>query len=330
MNLAAQPRFRLGVWPTPLHDAPRLREALGGEERCPRLLIKRDDLTGLGLGGNKVRKLEYLVGDALRNGATTLITAGAFQSNHARLTAAAANVAGLRAVLALDGDHANPPVQGNLLLDRLLGAEVRLVSNGAEALDELASEATARGERPYVIPVGGSSPIGALGYVAATLELLGQLAELNENPSRLYYAAGSRGTQSGLALGAAIFRAPYRAIGVIISPGEESKRPKALSNANDAAALLGLDLQLSDNEFGVLDGYMGPGYAQPTAECDEAIRLLARTEAVFLDPVYSGKAMAGLIGEIRAGAIAPSDSVVFLHTGGSPALFAHAARLATL
>lgn len=330
MSLGAQPRIRLATLPTPLHEAPRLREALGGAARCPRILIKRDDLTGLAFGGNKARKLEFLVADALRQGATWLITAGAVQSNHARATAAAARLAGLGVTLVLSTKVERPEVQGNLLLDRLMGAEVRLIPAEASveaAMDEVADELRARDERPYVIPVGGSNAVGTIGYVAATLEIVAQLAELGAAPRRLYYANGSRGTQAGLALGAKVFSAPYRAHGIGVSPGDEVKRQRAILIANEAAELLGVPARLDDDDLPNDDSQIGPGYGVPTPGCIEAIQLLARTEAIFLDPVYSGKAMAGLIADIRGGAIDPGEEVIFLHTGGNPALFAQAELL---
>jgi D-cysteine desulfhydrase family pyridoxal phosphate-dependent enzyme len=330
MSLGAQPRFRLATLPTPLQEAPRLRAALGGEGRCPKILIKRDDLTGLAFGGNKARKLEFLVADALARGATWLVTAGAVQSNHARQTAAAARLAGLGVTLVLTTKVERPPVQGNLLLDRLLDADVRFVPSGTSedaAMEEVAAELRGRGERPYVIPVGGSNPIGALGYVAATLEMAGQLYALGESPASLYYANGSRGTQAGLVLGARMFGAPYEVRGIAVSGGDEEKRPRALRIAEEAAARLNSPARLTAGELHNDEGQIGPGYGIATPACLEAIALLARHEAIFLDPVYSGKAMAGLIADIRRGAIAPRETVLFLHTGGSPALFAQVEAL---
>lgn len=330
MRLGSQPRIRLGNVPTPLEEAPRLRAALGGEAVCPRILIKRDDLTGLAFGGNKIRKLEFLVADALAKEATVLITAGAVQSNHARLTAAAARVAGLRAVLVLDTAEERPPVQGNVLLDRLLGAETRFVPAGTDmdaAMAEVAIELETRGEQPYVIPVGGSNAIGTLGYVAATLELLEQTVATVTAPSRLYYANGSRGTQAGLALGAKLWRAPWVVHGIAVSGGEPEKIHRAVRIAGEAAQLVDADVAVQSDDLVNDNGYIGPGYGVLTEACVEAITLTAQSEGVFLDPVYSGKAMAGLIGHIRTGQIDPDETVVFLHTGGTPALFAKADEL---
>ena len=338
MKLASLPRFPLAHLPTPLHEARRLRAALGGAERCPRILLKRDDLTGLAFGGNKARKLEFLVGDALAARATVLVTTGAVQSNHARMTAAAARAAGMRCVLVLTQGAEPPALQGNLLVDRLLGAEVHFIDPNPdprlatgvteeEKVGEVVEDLRRRGERPYVIPIGGSSPIGALGYVAGTLELLGQLLAESLCPSRLYYASGSRGTAAGIVLGARLFRAPYRPIGIAVSGGEPEKKLRAARIANEAAELLGADLRLEPEQFETDQRYVGEGYGIPTEGCLDALRLLAREEAVLIDPVYTAKAMHGMLDAIRRKAVDPSETVVFLHTGGTAALFAFVDRL---
>ncbi len=328
--LARQPRVSLAQLPTPLQDAVRLREALGGPARCPRILIKRDDLTALGLGGNKARKLEYLVADALARGATTLITTGAVQSNHARMTAAAACVAGLRCVLVLTATASDPAMAGNLLLDRLYGATVRLVPSidpmlavgqDEAVVAQVMAEEEAEGRRPYVIPVGGSSGIGVLGYVGGSAELVEQLAAIDVSPTRLYYASGSRGTQAGLTLGARLCEAPYRVYGVAVSAGEPEKIERAKRIANEAAARLDLPERLALDDLVTDQGFIGDGYGIPTAAGLEAIAVLARTEAQLLDPCYTSKAMAALVQHARSGELRPQDTVVFLHTGGMPALF---------
>jgi D-cysteine desulfhydrase family pyridoxal phosphate-dependent enzyme len=307
---------------------------LGGRALCPRILIKRDDLTGFAFGGNKARKLEFLVGDAMRVGATVLVTSGAVQSNHGRMTAAAARAAGMSAVLVLTSDLESPPLQGNLLLDRLLGAEVHFIPANPDPLigmgeqeavkiAELIEDLHRRGEHPYLIPVGGSSPIGSLGYVAGTLELAAQLFQMGESPSRLYYASGSRGTQAGLTLGAKMYGAPYRLFGIAVGGGEHEKTERAIRITNETAKLLGVDLNLKPNDVLTDQGYIGAGYGISTPGCLEAISLLALSEGIFLDPVYTGKAMACLIDHIRRHLIAPGETVIFLHTGGTPALFAH-------
>ena len=317
-----------------MHELPRLREALGGL-RCPRILVKRDDLTGLALGGNKARKLEFLIGDAVDRGATVVLTTGAAQSNHARMTAAAARAAGLQVhlVLTADGD---PPVQGNLLLDRLFGAVMHYVpppadptlatSDEEEAkVAEVLGALRAAGEQPYEIPVGGSSGVGVLGYLYGTREIVDQLTTMGERPTHLYFASGSRGTQAGLTLGAKWCAAPYTVYGVAVSGGESFKRERALRIANEAATLAAIGVRVTADDLVTDQGYIGDGYGLATPACVEAIHLLAETEGILLDPVYTAKAMACLIDHVRTGALEPSATVVFLHTGGVPALFAHAA-----
>jgi D-cysteine desulfhydrase family pyridoxal phosphate-dependent enzyme len=327
-------RIPLATLPTPIHELPRLREALGGSTRCPKVLIKRDDLTGLALGGNKARKLEFLIGDALDQHATVVLTTGAAQSNHARMTAAAARAAGLKVHLVLTAE-ANPPVQGNLLLDRLFGAVIHYVPPPADPtlatseeeeakVAEVLAALRASGERPYEIPVGGSSGVGVLGYTFGTRELVDQLSDAGEQPTRLYFASGSRGTQAGLTLGALWCDAAYAVYGVAVSGGESFKRERALRIANEAARLAAIDVPVTRNDLLTDQGYIGDGYGIPTPGCLEAIHLLAQTEGILLDPVYTAKAMACLIDHVRTGALDPRSSIVFLHTGGVPALFAHA------
>jgi D-cysteine desulfhydrase family pyridoxal phosphate-dependent enzyme len=335
------PRVPLATLPTPLTEAPRLRDALGGAARCPRILLKRDDLTGLALGGNKARKLEFLIGDALHQRATSVVTTGAVQSNHARMTAAAARAAGLGVSLVLTTQVPEPAAQGNYLLDLLFGAEIHLIPAGpdpklAVAPDEEARVAEvianlrARGERPYLIPVGGSSGVGALGYVAGTRELMEQLAAASVSPTRLYYASGSRGTQAGLELGWRLLSPRYRLCGIAVSGGEDEKRLRAARVATEAAALLGAELVVAPGELTTNQDHIGNGYGIPTAGGLEAIRLLATCEGVLLDPTYTAKAMAALIADVRSGTIGAGETIVFLHTGGVPALFAHAGALETL
>ena len=327
-------RVPLATLPTPLHEATRLRAALGGPSRCARILFKRDDLTGLALGGNKARKLEFLIADALDQDATVVATTGAAQSNHARMTAAAACAAGLGVNLVLTAE-AHPPLQGNLLLDRLFGATIHYIPLPEDPLlatsDEEAAKVAevlaglrARCERPYLIPVGGSSPVGVLGYLSGSAEIKAQLEAQNERPVRLYFASGSRGTQAGLTLGAKWCDAPYEVYGVAVSGGESWKQQRALRIANEAAVLAGIATRVTAEDLSTDQGYIGEGYGIPTPECLEAIRLVAKEEGILLDPVYTAKAMACLIDHARRGMLDPSSSVVFLHTGGVPALFAHA------
>ncbi len=326
-------RISLATLPTPLQPADRLRAALGAN--CPRILIKRDDLTGLALGGNKARKLEFLIADALTHGANVVVTTGAVQSNHARMTAAAARAAGLDVVLILTADGDRPVVQGNLLLDRLFGATIHFIPPPADPLlatsdveeakvAEVLQELRSRGQRPYFIPVGGSSAIGVFGYITGTLELVEQLHSLDVHPTRLYYASGSRGTQAGLTLGAKIHAAPFAVCGVAVSGGESFKKARALRIANEAATIAGVTTRVTEDDLVTDQRYIGAGYGIATPECLEAIRLLASTEGILLDPVYTAKAMAGLIDHVRRGEVDAGTTVVFLHTGGVPALFAHA------
>ena len=324
-------RISLATLPTPLHSVPRLREALGGPRTCPKILLKRDDLTGLALGGNKARKLEFLIADASEERATVVVTTGAAQSNHARMTAAAARAAGLKVELVLTAEP-NPPVQGNLLIDRLLGATIhylplpadpRLATSEEEErrVAEVVEDLRGRGERPYLIPIGGSSRVGVLGYLSGTSEILEQLGLTGEQPVRLYYASGSRGTQAGLTLGAKVHGAPYELYGVAVSGGEPWKRERALRIANEAAAMVGLPTRVTDEDLFTNQGFIGAGYGIPTAGCLEAIRLLAECEGILLDPVYTGKAMACLIQHVRHGELDPSiDSHVPSHGRRSSAV----------
>ncbi len=333
---AAPSRFPLLRGATALHELPRLRAALGGAGHAPRILVKRDDQAGPALGGNKARKLEYVVADALAQGATHLITVGAAQSNHARMTAAAARLAGLGCILVLTTPDGAPPAEGNLLLDRLLDADVRFVPPAPPGADENPHEAAcirdavdtlaAAGHRPYVIPVGASVPLGVLGYADMVAELEGQLAQAGEAPERLYYAAGSRGTQAGIVLGARLHGARWEPHGIAISPGDPAKTDRAVALANAAAEIVGSDVRLAPADFVTHQEYIGEGYAVPTEASREAIRLLAASEGLFLDPVYTAKTMAGLLDHVRRGLIPPDATVVFLHTGGIPALFTATAR----
>jgi D-cysteine desulfhydrase family pyridoxal phosphate-dependent enzyme len=299
--------------PTPIEPLDRLTDWLGG----PRLLVKRDDQTGLALGGNKARKLEHLCAEALALGCDTLVTGGGPQSNHCRMTAAAANRLGLECHLALAGPATGPPT-GNLLLDHLLGA--RLHATGAREYYEIeasiaavAEQVRTEGRRPYPIPVGGASVTGALGYVDAALELAGQLAEPVD---WIVVADGSGGTHAGLLAG---LEERPRILGIDVGTRPDlDERVPELAAATAAAvkrpAPAG-DLHIDHTRFGA-------GYGKPTPECLEAIRAAARLEGLILDPVYTGKAMAGLIGWVREGRLTERHSVLFWHTGGAPALFA--------
>jgi L-cysteate sulfo-lyase len=327
--------------PTPLDEAARLRQALGGPDRCPRILIKRDDLTGLATGGNKARKLEFSVGQAQARGATVLVTTGATQSNHARSTAAAARRAGMRAVLVLTADPPAPaPIPaGNHLLDLMLGADIHFVAPGppptvavpypenpheVRCVSRLMAELLATGEVPYLVPLGASDAIGTAGYVEAAVELEDQLRAVDVRASRVYVGAGTRGTQAGLVLGGKMIDASWRVHGVAVSPGDPEKTARAVEFTNACAERLGSAVRVGGAEFVTHQEYYGEGYAIPTPGGIEAIRLLAETEAMILDPVYTAKAMAGMLDHIRRGTIGPQETIVFIHTGGIASVFAQA------
>ncbi len=327
MHLSMLPRFPLLSGPTPLQRATNLEVSLGS--RSPRIYIKRDDLTGLAYGGNKARKLEYLVADALARRSTVLVTEGAAQSNHARMTAAAAARAGLECLLILDTRNGGE-LGGNLLLDHLMGAEVRLVEDQVtrrKVMATIGDELIADGQIPYVIPTGGSVPLGATGYVAFVLELLGQLQAVGESPRRIYLATGSAGTWAGIEVGVGAFSTSFLVQGIAVSETANDMATQTADLAHETATLLHSRQRFHFGEILVDDGFIGPGYGKATREGLDAIRLLARTEAIFLDPAYSGKAMAGLLRHIQTGELRPNDSVVFLHTGGGPSLFAWNERL---
>lgn len=329
-RLEAFPRYPLTFLPTPLVRAGNLERALG--DRAPQIWIKRDDMTGLAFGGNKSRKLEYLTGDAIDNGATVLISEGAAQSNHARQTAAAAAIAGLKCVLVLD-TRRNAELTGNLLLDELLGADVHLVDGSGDRKTEMARVVElleAEGETPYSIPTGGSVPIGALGYVRCVAELMDQIGAHGIEPKRLYFPTGSQGTQAGLVAGALVFDAPFEIRGVAVEATTAELAQEALPLTNETLDLLGSDRRLELNEISIDDTQVGEGYAIPTKAGMAAIGLLARTEAIILDPVYTGKAMAALIADVRAGMFGPDDAIIYLHTGGGPSVFANLDAFAEL
>lgn len=318
------PRIPLGHLPTPLEELPRLTRALGG----PRLFIKRDDQTGLATGGNKTRKLEFAVADALDQGADTLITMGGVQSNHTRQTAAAAARCGLRCVVVLRG-HEPAVWNGNLLLDHLLGAQVVFSGDRTrEAVaEEVASRARAAGSRPYLIPVGASNAVGAAGFVAALEELDAQAKERALRVDRVVFASSSFGTQAGLCVGAKAvgFRGQLAAIAIDSRRDELQAAVAAIATAT--IRRLGWEMAFGPAEVVAYDSYLGGGYAVMGEPEREAISLVARSEGILLDPVYTGRAMAGLIDLIRTGTFGKDETIVFWHTGGAAALFAYADEL---
>lgn len=326
MSLDRFKRVSLCHRPTPLEPLNRLSEYLCG----PQVMIKRDDCTGLAGGGNKTRKLEFLIADALEKGADTIITTGALQSNHARQTAAAAAKVGLKCELVLPRivHRCDLPYEssGNILLDRLLGATVHVVNDRTEAEDrihQLIEAASAQGEKAYFIPSGGSNPIGALGYVDAMTECLDQAEDAGLLPTHHVVVTGSGGTHAGLLVGLLQQNTEQRVCGFAISQAAEEHKAVVRSLANETAALLGHPLDVQIDQILVDDEFRGPGYGEPTDAMLEAVSLTARLEGILLDPVYTGKAMAGLIESIRRGQFQPTDRIVFWHTGGTPAIYAY-------
>jgi L-cysteate sulfo-lyase len=322
-------RISLGHLPTPLHALPRLSEKLGG----PQVFVKRDDQTGLATGGNKTRKLEFLVADALNQHMDTLITAGAPQSNHARQTAAAAAKMGLKCVLVLRAGGQPPSSrQGNLLLDELLGAEIRWAQRQAveATMMETANELSVKGYAPYLIPYGGSNPIGATGYVAAMEELMEQAQQMNLRFDRIVFASSSSGTQAGLVVGAKATGYTGQVLGISVDEKREDLQVKVAKLATETAAHLGQIMRFAPGDIDVNADYLGAGYAIMGKPEREAIQLAAQTEGLLLDPVYTGRAFAGMLDLIRQGSIRRDETVLFWHTGGTPALFAYAEELASL
>jgi L-cysteate sulfo-lyase len=334
MNLARFNPVRFAHLPTPLEPMPRLTEALTTPGRGgPELWVKRDDCTGLAGGGNKTRKLEYLLGDALANDADTLVTQGAVQSNHVRQTAAAAAKFGLACEIILEhrtGSNAQDyNHNGNVLLDELLGAKLRTVAAGTDmnqALAEVAAEVAERGGRPYVIPGGGSNIIGALGYVECALELVAQANEAGIEIDRIVTATGSAGTHGGLVAGLAVMGADIPVLGIGVRAPKDVQEANVFKLAQDTAELLGhcdrvtRDMVVADCDF------VGKGYGLVDEAVIEGLKLVARTEGLLLDPVYTGKAMKGLIALSQLGKF-DGETVVFLHTGGAQGLFGYQTEL---
>ncbi|WP_425409796.1 D-cysteine desulfhydrase family protein [Hyphococcus sp.] len=323
------PRLRFAQLPTPLEEAANLSKYLGG----PRILFKRDDLTASALGGNKVRKLEFILGRIVSEGYDTLIVPGGYQSNMARISAALANKLGLNVELVLGGAPEEAiNNNGNLLLEHLLGANITYVNtvprwDFGSALDDLKEKLQADGLKPYLLPLGGSSPEGMAGYVEATLELKEQCRLQSVKPDRLFVAIGSGGTYSGLLLGALNNDVGYEVTGISVSRTRDYLLEKVPENVDHGASLLDMKSFSASSRLSIYDEYIGDSYGAMTDECKEAIQLVAKTEGVFLDPVYSGKCMAGMIDLIQKGEVGRKETVIFLHTGGWPALFAYESDL---
>ncbi len=325
MHLSRFPRVKLCHTPTPLEKMGNLSKLLGG----PTLWIKRDDCTGIATGGNKVRKLEFLMGEALARGATHIVTQGAVQSNHVRQTAAVANKLGLKCTAVLehriqtnDQDYLQG---GNVLLDHLMGIAIEYRPGGTDmqaAIEEVGARLTEAGDVPYLIPGGGSNPVGALGYAAVALEMVNQANEMGLNIDRVVHATGSAGTQAGLVAGFVNLNAGIPVLGIGVRNPKDKQEATVHKLAEATSALLGGIAIPRDAVVANCD-YVGDGYGIPTKGMAEAVMLLARTEGIFLDPVYSGKGMAGLIDLVRKGAFKAEENIVFVHTGGQVGLFGY-------
>ncbi len=331
MNLARFARARFAHLPTPLEPAPRLSAELGVD-----LWIKRDDCTGLAGGGNKTRKLEFLLGEALEQGADTLITQGAVQSNHVRQTAAAAASFGMACRVVLENRTGNQAEDylwsGNVLLDRLLGARIRTVEAGSDMNAEMAldaEEVRAAGGTPYVIPGGGSNAVGALGYVDCALELAAQANDEGLVIDRIVTATGSAGTHAGLVAGLAVSGADIPVLGIGVRAPKDRQEENVFNLAVETAALLGHRERVSRSMVVADCDYVGAGYGLIDQGVADALALAARTEGLLLDPVYTGKAMKGLIALARQGAF-EGQTVVFLHTGGAQGLFGYQGELGAM
>ncbi len=310
------PRLHFAHLPTPIEALPRLSETLGG----PRLLIKRDDLTGLAFGGNKTRKLEFLLAEARDQGAKTLISGGALQSNHCRQTAAAAARFGLKCILVLTGEKPKQP-SANLLLDELFGAEILFVADRKDRdriLQETFDRAAENGMKPYLVPYGGSNPTGALGYAFAMKELV----EQNLQANWIVFATSSGGTHAGLLLGQRLFGYKGKVLGISVDESEEWLKEHVAESASLTSEKVEKRVEFAPHEVLANADYCSAGYGVLTEQEREAIGLFAKCEGILLDPVYTGRAAAGMIDLIRTGFFKEDETVLFLHTGGQPALFA--------
>lgn len=309
-------RLHFAHLPTPVEELPRLSKALGG----PKILIKRDDQTGLAFGGNKTRKLEFLVAEALDQGARTLVSGGALQSNHCRQTAAAAARFGLDCILVLSGEMPDQP-SANLLLDQMFGAEIVTVADRAyrdQTLQETFEKASTSGRKPYLVPYGGSSPTGALGYAFAVEEFMKQ----NIPADWFIFGTSSGGTHAGLVLGQSVFGFKGKVLGISIDESEEWLKTHVSKLASDASEKMGERIEFGPADVSANADYCGAGYGVLTDAEREAVQLFAKYEGLLLDPVYTGRAAAGMIDLIRKGFFEKDETILFWHTGGQPALFA--------
>ena len=330
MHLSRFPRVSLAHLPTPLELLPNLTAELGG----PRIWVKRDDCTGLATGGNKTRKLEFVMAEALKQGADTIVTVGAVQSNHVRQTAAAACKLGLSCEVLLEHRVPDPTENyansGNVFLDRVFGANLREYPGGTDldkALQDVSDEVASNGGKPYIVPGGASDKIGALGYVNCAIELLTQANDMGLVVDHLITATGSAGTQSGLIVGLKATSSSIPLLGIGVNAPREEQEEKVYELAKETAEYIGAPGVVQREDVVANCDYIGEGYGIPTESMNEAVMLLARSEGLLFDPVYSGKALAGMIDLVRHDEFSDADNIVFLHTGGSAALFAYADQL---
>jgi L-cysteate sulfo-lyase len=309
---------------------PRLSESLGG----PQLWVKRDDCTGLASGGNKTRKLEFLMGEALALGAETVLTQGAVQSNHCRQTAAAATKLNMKCELLFENRITDPSDiyrdSGNVFLDKMFGAGIHEYAAGTDmdlAMEEMAAEISADGGKPYIIPGGGSNPVGALGYVNCALELINQANETGLKIDHIIHATGSAGTQAGLVTGIQAMNAGIPVLGIGVNAPRDTQEKRVFYLAESMADYMGATGVVKRHDIVANCNYIGEGYGIPTEGMREAVDLLARLEGILFDPVYTGKALAGMIDLIRRGEFASDENIVFIHTGGSAGLFGYQDQL---
>ena len=335
-NIENLPRISLGFYPTPLTEAKHLSSALNG----PRIFIKREDLSGLALGGNKCRKLEFIMAEAKKQGANAVISTASSQSNYCLQIAAAARKLGMKpSFVLIKGVHTE--TQGNLLLQNILDSDIEILELTdireafgeivSEKMDRVADDLRGRGYKPFVLRhtlPDISAVLGAVGWVKAAEELITQLKDRNIDAQYVVLANGGGDTQAGLALGSKYLKANYKITGISVLDNKDSAVAPGINYSNASSDFLGLGVKVKPEEFEVNDSYIGEGYGIPTKEGIDAIRLVAQTEGIFLDPVYTGKAMAGLIDLIKRGRFKSTDTVVFIHTGGIPALFAYHKEIA--
>ncbi len=330
MALNDIPRVSLSFLPTPLEHLQTLSTQLGG----PQIWMKRDDMTGLATGGNKARKLEFLLADAINNKADTILTFGAVESNHCRMTAAAARKMGLKSFLVLSGEKPDR-LTGNLLFDEILGSEYLFLPdfNDPSRFDEMrlavfniVQDLTEQGRSVYMIPPGGSTPLGDVGYYLAALELFDQAREAGFKIDHIYVAMGTGGTHAGLLTGVKCLDMPTKVVGIGVNKEgslDDLGMPPVEVIVNEIGELIGEEPNATPDDVFIDYGYYGEAYGVPTEGCIEAIKLVARTEGIFLDPTYTGKTMAALIDKVRKGEFRKDENIVFMHTGGYPGIFPH-------